>query len=199
MNDSFETNYWNDEYKKSKCSGAGSRGELLKYKIDYINSIFKRFDIKKVFDFGCGDGMIARDLNVEKYLGVDGSKEAIKVFIKNVDDLKFNAFVGHFYNYKPIGYDAIICLDVLYHMKEKEVLDDLLKRIFQSDTKIIILYCAPPEDITETHNSPEFCAFGRDFRDTLDKVNKDFEFVEKTKRQKGTGSIFYVYKRRDIK
>jgi hypothetical protein len=69
--------YWDQRYRSGEDSGSGSREFNWQFKTDYINSIIKKYSVRSVVDFGCGDGMQIRDLQVREYLELDISPVAL--------------------------------------------------------------------------------------------------------------------------
>ena len=69
--------YWEKRYSNGGNSGAGSYGEVAKFKALTINKFLYDSKISNVIDFGCGDGAQLELLNINDYTGVDVSKTAI--------------------------------------------------------------------------------------------------------------------------
>ncbi|MEM6772492.1 MAG: hypothetical protein AAF597_18085, partial [Bacteroidota bacterium] len=69
--------YWEARYRKGGNSGAGSYGELARYKAEVINAFIEEHGIESVIEFGCGDGHQLGLLKMTNYLGVDVSTTAV--------------------------------------------------------------------------------------------------------------------------
>ena len=48
--------YWESRYQQGGTSGSGSYGKLATFKADILNSFVKNHEVKRVIEFGCGDG-----------------------------------------------------------------------------------------------------------------------------------------------
>ena len=113
---------WNKIYKKHKSYGAPLDD------IDDLIKLFKRNNISKVLDLGCGSGkhlayLVEHGFNV---YGIDISEEGIKAaksFLKR-KKLKGNLKKGSIYKklpYKENFFDAVLSLRVLNHGKITEI------------------------------------------------------------------------------
>ena len=64
--------------------GTGSNRKLdnyHRYRIDsFIDLLGRHFDnITELIDYGCGDGVLKKRLDTEKYVGIDPSNEMIRL------------------------------------------------------------------------------------------------------------------------
>ncbi|MCK5471774.1 class I SAM-dependent methyltransferase [Candidatus Gracilibacteria bacterium] len=89
---------------------------------------------KKILDAGCGNGRLVRWLRESgfsgEYLGVDNSKELLKLAKKNFPDERFEL-----HNLRELtgsGFDAIFCIAVLHHFRSKEERLRVLKNFHAS-------------------------------------------------------------------
>jgi thymidylate synthase len=96
--------YWNRRYGDGGNSGDGSRGEILSWKAKQINSFISEVRCGYVIDFGCGDGVLASLLKVERYLGLDVSENII---IKNAATKKDNQIFEVYENKRRADYSFI--------------------------------------------------------------------------------------------
>ncbi|GAH64399.1 unnamed protein product, partial [marine sediment metagenome] len=141
MNDSPEEKWWDSWYGRGGSSGSGSEGELLEYKVNYLNELFKKYCLKTVLDFGCGDGVVASRLNCQIYLGIDISSKVIEFCKARIKRPGFSFEHGHFFDYTPeviknkfaSNLDCCMCIDVLYHISDTEVLNKILENLFSSE------------------------------------------------------------------
>jgi len=100
------------------------------YRILWVYDRLKTHEkIKKVFDAGCGNGWHCRFLKDKGYdvMGVDISAPALKIARKANRDISFKR--EDLETIEPImGYDALICLNVLNNVYDyKKALDNLYK------------------------------------------------------------------------
>lgn len=202
MTDKIEENFWNAWYKIGGNSGPGSEGELLKFKAEYLNDQFKKFDIKTVFDFGCGDGVLASRLNCQSYLGIDVSSEAIKK-CQIIHKPNFHFESRHCSDLSPSiikskfssSLDCCMCIDVLYHVSDFKVVDRILSNLFQSNAKIIILYTIPDERIKKNFENPSACLFSRKLAPILTKFESLYKLVDRTEPRLISAAGFFVYRK----
>lgn len=139
--------YWENRYSKSGNSGAGSYGQLAQFKADVINELVRKMSIRSVLEFGCGDGNQLTYFDFPRYTGLDVSPTALKMCIekfKNDNSKSFflynqDCFVDKGDVFK---HDAVMSLDVLYHLVEQEVYDTYLKYLFASARKVVVIYAA---------------------------------------------------------
>ena len=134
--------YWEERYLHGINSGGGSYGELAEFKAEIINSFIETHNIKSVIEFGCGDGNNLALYKIQSYVGYDISQKAIDICKqkfwydagKTFGMYSTNAFIA---NYQ---FDLVLCVDVLYHVIEDTDYLILLKDIFRSTNKFVILY-----------------------------------------------------------
>lgn len=102
-----------------------------------INRIDKR---TKIFEIGCGNGLVILQLEKNLGLSVNGC-DLNPHAIDNLLDISGNAFIYDIYDLKPEmleAYDCIILLDVIEHIdNDKDFLETALKYL-RSDGFIVI-------------------------------------------------------------
>jgi 2-polyprenyl-3-methyl-5-hydroxy-6-metoxy-1,4-benzoquinol methylase len=203
MHDQFEQKYWEDRYSHNLGSGEGSRGDLLKFKAEYLNEIFRKYGVESVFDFGCGDGYLAHLLDCKNYYGVDISQSAVNQCRKLIKKPNFIFEHGRFGEYPPtvikrkfnglfgVDVDAVMCIDVLYHVMDEHLVDFVLRTMFESSAKIVILYTIPNEKM-DGHKHGGFYLFNTDR--ILSEVTQGYLLVSTTKPRGISGASFYVWR-----
>ena len=70
--------YWEQRYLQGRNSGAGSYGRLADFKAMVINQAIAKYSIRNVLDLGCGDGAQASAFEIDTYVGVDVSANAVQ-------------------------------------------------------------------------------------------------------------------------
>jgi SAM-dependent methyltransferase len=139
-------NYWDNRYLNGGTSGNGSRGLLLEWKSEILNSFIKRNNVKHVIEIGCGDGYLAERIKVQKYEGFDISSEAVKLCkSKSLKNKKFDLV-------EKLGAkksELVLSIDVLFHCLTKELLEDALNQIFEASTKYVIIYAYDHEPMAD--------------------------------------------------
>lgn len=106
-------------------------------KLPYIHEItrkFKKYQVKKILDLGCGSGWLT--IFISKYgfdiTGIDIAKPAIelgKIWAKE-DNANVNFLVGDILNlpFKDGTFDAIVCNSVLEHLRLDQA-EVLIKKV----------------------------------------------------------------------
>lgn len=146
--------YWTARYiAEEASSGAASRFAPLQQKVEILTTFIDEKGITKVFDLGCGDGHLARELKAKceqiEYTGADLAENLIK---RNQERYPW----GTFKVIKPMEpidgeWDLIICFDVLLH-QPGEHYDAMIKNLQDVRSKyvaIISLDSAPPQPAPE--------------------------------------------------
>ena len=134
--------YWNRRYGNGGNSGDGSRGEILNWKADQINSLISELGCRYVIDFGCGDGVLASLLKVESYLGLDVSENII---LKNAatkkDNQTFEVYGNRAASSKRyFGSDLSLSVDVILHLIEEHIYNDYMLSLFFSTQKYVLIF-----------------------------------------------------------
>lgn len=128
-----------------------------------IKKILKLNHNKGVLDYGCGTGILVKELY--KYCdarGTDISKWAIAY---GIDKNKLGGKIHHYEKDQlSLGYDYVIILDVLEHCKKKEI-KDIFKRMSKNGNLKSVLVRIPVSAIE-----------GRDF--VLDVSKKDKTHIQ---------------------
>jgi 2-polyprenyl-3-methyl-5-hydroxy-6-metoxy-1,4-benzoquinol methylase len=137
--------FWDWRYSSNPelGSGVGSRGNALARKrslLEHVDSVLKQ---KTVLDVGCGDGEATRGLFSGPYVGLDVSAEALTTARRG---RTHGTFVhGSLSEHAPSA-ELTICLDVLIHQSEYASYIDLVGRLLESTTSILLVsgYETPP-------------------------------------------------------
>jgi SAM-dependent methyltransferase len=71
--------YWESRYRLGMTSGAGSMGELARFKARVLNDFVREHSVESVIELGCGDGLQLALADYPRYVGVDVSRTAIEL------------------------------------------------------------------------------------------------------------------------
>jgi len=115
----LKRNAWNETFKKKGKVLITPQEDMLS-----IVKLFKKHNIKKVLDLGCGSGRHLIFLTKHGFdvYGIDMAKSGIKIakdWLKE-EGLKANLRIGDIYKklpYKNNFFDAIVSIQVLHHEK----------------------------------------------------------------------------------
>ena len=134
--------YWQQRYFKGGNSGAGSYGNLAKFKASIINKFVKNNNIYSVIEWGCGDGNQLSLAKYNSYVGVDVSREVIKLCEKKFkNDRSKKFYVNDEVSILPEDkYDLSLSLDVIFHLIEDDMFESYMTNLFSSSNKFVIIY-----------------------------------------------------------
>jgi hypothetical protein len=142
--------YWNERYARGGDSGAGSYGKFAAFKSRTLNALFAEHGIHSVVEFGCGDGNQLASLQVDDYLGVDVSPQAIARCRDRFAGQPGRQFLlAGDYRDDDTGrrrFDAALSLDVIYHLIEDPVYEAYMRRLFDAAERLVIVYASNHED-----------------------------------------------------
>ena len=149
--------YWEQTYKNGGTSGAGSYGQLAEFKAEVINGLCAEMDIKRIIEFGCGDGNQAALLDPGpefEYLGLDVSESAVKMCGQRFEREPHMSFMtykpGSFFNRGFLQANLVVCLDVLYHITDEADFVATLGDIFSCRANHVALYTRIPGSAPST-------------------------------------------------
>jgi hypothetical protein len=178
---------WQDRYltESDLGSGNGSKGNLLDFKVNFLNSFIKDNNIKSVLDFGHGDLSVANKLLVDSYIGIDifdGKKF-------NINNLKIKNC--RFDEYKDESAELVICLDVLYHIlkDEQQYMRLSLDKMIEKSSKYIIIY-AHDSSIVNVYNDHLYDS--KWMQHINQKQGLSLTFVQNDY-EPGTSAKFFIY------
>jgi len=123
--------YWENRYKTGPKFG-NSYDEEIKIRARYINKFIKEKGIKRVFDYGCGDGRHSKYIQAPDYIGVDVSETALQRCRKLNPGKKFlpaKDIVPVLREFKP---DFCLSLWVISHLIEDVLYQNYMKNLFCS-------------------------------------------------------------------
>lgn len=139
--------YWEERYAKGGNSGAGSYGELSKFKAEVLNGFVRDHAVTSVIEFGCGDGHQLSLAAYPIYSGLDVAPTAINRCLERFDGDRAKSFylysTLHFVDHRRAFHaDLALSLDVLYHLVEDEIFEAYLRHLFAAADRYVIIYAS---------------------------------------------------------
>ncbi len=132
--------YWLKRYRIGGNSGAGSYNELARNKARILNSLIHELEITSIIEHGCGDGEQLKLIQVESYIGLDISPEAIRLCTRKFKGDQSKAFFLYEDFVRDEKAEASVSLDVTYHLVKDEVFEAHMSRLFRSARSYVIIY-----------------------------------------------------------
>jgi SAM-dependent methyltransferase len=193
--------YWLKRYRIGGNSGAGSYNELARNKARILNSLIHELEITSIIEHGCGDGEQLKLIQVESYIGLDISPEAIRLCKRKFKGDKSKAFFLYEDFVRDEKAEASVSLDVIFHLVEDEVFETYMSRLFRSARRYVIIYSS---NTNEQYDNKAKHVRHRKFTDWIMKEQPDFNCVRKiiTSGSNPGSSVnntfcdFYVYQKR---
>jgi hypothetical protein len=142
--------YWENRYQSGGTSGPGSYGDLARFKAEVLNAFIAAKGVQSVIEFGCGDG---HQLSLARYprcLGLDVSRFAIARCKRLFSDDPSKEF-KMLDEYAGEKADAVLSLDVIYHLVEDRVFDRYMATMFDGARKWVVIYSSNFEGVDEQH------------------------------------------------
>ena len=185
-------NYWENRYRNGGNSGEGSYNEYARHKADIVNSLINKLNIKKISDYGCGDGnQISLFEGFKEYHGYDISPYIVGKCTekyKNRTDMYF-----HYDKNELPKSDLSLSLDVIYHIMDDNVLENYLTFMFNNSDKYVLIFSSNHDDNEE--NKARDIMVHRIITDIIKRIIKNFELVEVIDNNLKTSAKFLLYKR----
>jgi glycosyltransferase involved in cell wall biosynthesis len=137
--------YWEQRYRVGESSGVGSYGRFAEYKAGVLNRFFAEHNIRKVADFGCGDGNQLRLLDCPEYLGLDVSPAAVEKCRAAYRDDPTKSFIVNsgpeaIARVREFGPELSMSLDVIYHLVEDATFERYLTNLFDVSSRYVVVY-----------------------------------------------------------
>jgi hypothetical protein len=152
-------NYWDRRYSEGGTSGPGSDGPLAEFKAEVLNQFLAESDVRSVIEFGSGDGSQLAKLSVQTYIGLDVSPLAIakcqdmyggdatkRFFLHPAEDVTLGE--------APFLSDAVLSIDVIFHLTEDDVYDRYMADLFKSARHWVVLYTSDSDTFREHPEHP---------------------------------------------
>ena len=194
------SHYWEQRYRVREGSGVGSYGKYADYKADVLNRFFAEHDIRRVADFGCGDGNQLRLLECAEYIGLDVSSAAVeqcRALYRHDGTKTFlvNSGPEAIAKVRAFGPELTMSLDVIYHLVEDETYERYLADLFEVSSRYVVIYST---NVDKRYDFPH--QVDRRFTGYIATHIRGWRPLEVlTNPHKGsdTQSDFYIYERTD--
>ncbi len=111
---------------------------MAQFKAEVINRFVDEHEIKRVIEFGCGDGQQLQLSNYPEYLGIDVSAKALGICMDRYSDDPGKTFAPVY----PSGnrFDLALSLDVIYHLIEDDAFAEYMSKLFASSDHWVCIY-----------------------------------------------------------
>src|SRR5215813_3950412 len=111
--------FWESVYRQGGTSGPGSYGRLAEFKAEILNEFVQSGNVRKVIEFGCGDGAQLSLAKYPEYVGVDVSPGAVQRCSSLFANDRSKRFFLAGTLPKDLGaFDLALSVDVIYHLVE---------------------------------------------------------------------------------
>lgn len=137
--------YWETRYASGGNSGAGSYDELAAFKAEVLNEFVAAQGIRRVIEFGCGDGNQLTLANYPEYLGFDVSETAIEQCRERFSGDATRTF-RLMQDYAGETAELALSLDVIYHLVEDGVFEDYMQTLFAAAERFVIVYSSDSDE-----------------------------------------------------
>lgn len=145
--------YWERHYAQGGTSGAGSAGDLARFKAEVLNEFVARHGLGSVVEFGCGDGRQLALATYPRYLGLDVSPTVLRRTMDRFAGDPTKSFLCYDATCfsDPAGFvraDAALSLDVIYHLVEDDVYHHHLGQVFGAARRFAVLFTSDLDTLT---------------------------------------------------
>ena len=128
-------NMWQSQESKS---GTGSELVSTENVLKELPSLIKKFNIKTVFDAGCGDWNWFKEIDIDfDYLGGDIVKPLIEELQKKHEKKNIKFVNTDVVRDKLNKFDLVICRNVLFHLPEQDIFK-FLSNFVNSESRYLL-------------------------------------------------------------
>jgi len=142
--------YWKKRYATGGNSGSGSYGGLAEFKANSLNSFIAEHDLLSIVEYGSGDGNQLGMINIENYLGLDVSPDAIsrtKEMYQSDPSKNFEVYEpDNFQVTDSVKADLAISMDVILHLTEDERFEKYIGNLFESGRRFVGIFNTATEE-----------------------------------------------------
>ena len=133
--------FWESTYQQGETSGPGSYGRLAEFKAEVLNDFVRTRGIRRVIEFGCGDGAQLRLGTYPEYVGVDVAPTSVERCSSSfVHDPTKRFYLADALPNDIGPFDLALSLDVIYHLVENSVFYTYMRRLFSHSRRYVVIY-----------------------------------------------------------
>ena len=140
--------YWQARYADGGNSGGGSYGASAAFKANSLNRFIAEHRIDRMLELGSGDGNQAALLEVNAYLGLDISPDAVDIArLRNADlpGRDFRVYDPQLDVVVDASAPLVVSMDVILHLIEPEVYDAYMRTLVACSTRYVGIYSTATE------------------------------------------------------
>lgn len=196
--------YWERRYAAGDTSGEGSYGEQATFKAEVLNRIVRERGIRSVLELGCGDGNQLSLAKYPSYLGLDVAPSAVERCrdrFAGDESKRFEVLdPARFTGADRCHADAVISLEVIFHLVEDEVFETYMGQLFDAADRFVVIF-SNDDDENRALEAPHYR--NRRFTDWIAAERADWALVERVPNRhpydpgtgQGSPAEFFVYQR----
>jgi SAM-dependent methyltransferase len=143
--------HWNRRYAEGHNSGAGSYGEPLARKIDWLSRLRP---VRSITDVGCGDfnfgANLLRRFSDATYIGLDTSEVIIRRNRRLYSSERVSFRMTREGAKFPVS-DLVLCVDVLFHILLEQQYQEMLQTLELSWRKYLAISAYEYDGFSKVH------------------------------------------------
>lgn len=143
--------YWEKRYASGGRSGAGSLGDVARFKAGFLNTFVRRQGIRSVVELGCGDGDQLALAEYPVYRGLDIAPTAVALCRERFAGDQSKRFEVYDYErFMPEAHAAelAVSLEVIFHLTEEHVYRAYMQHLFALGRRWVVVFASNQKDTT---------------------------------------------------
>lgn len=112
------------------------------FRVEYVKRIFDQHQIKpektNVLEVGCGGGILSEEMAKMGVIitGIDPSEQSLNIAVKHAKDnnlkINYEKGTGEYLPFRDNSFDAVLCCDVLEHVKDLPKVISEISRVLKN-------------------------------------------------------------------
>ena len=145
--------YWKQrysEYSSRLFKGASGNGRLpfrVNYKSKVLNEIIVKYKISSIIDFGCGDGILASKLHIDRYDGLEIDESLVDELSRQFQSKPNYNFSTKIKSTWPERHDLALSVDVIFHLLEDDVYRSYMFQLFSGKSDYVVIRSSNHEEL----------------------------------------------------